>query len=166
MPGPVGKSDEEKRKHLKPDSGKHGDKSLNVPMLAIEPKMPAFLDAEAKAHWKEVVPLLLKYRLLTELDGSTLGAMCAKYSQAVRAEKVLSTKGEKGGATFRSPNGHICQRPEVKIASDAWKAYYSYAEKFGMTPVARARMRIPLPKPANASKTKDSNGLFKPRTRV
>lgn len=126
---------------MRGNPGKRGPNTKEAPPAAA-PEMPSWLDDGAQEHWNFLLPLLQQYDLVTELDGAALGAMCAAHSRAVAAEKVLSKKGKDGGASFRSPNGHICQRPEVKIAETSWKAYYQFAEKFGMTPAARAKMGI------------------------
>lgn len=125
----------------------------------IAPSMPNWLDSLAKEHWREIVPVLLRYGMVTELDGPTLAAMCAAHGRAIAAEKVLSQKGKNGGSTFRSPNGHICQRPEVAIAQNSWKAYYQYAEKFGMTPSARAKLGI-VPENANGGEDAEENDYY------
>jgi|GEM_PF-3360871 len=163
MSGPIPKSYEENKKNGFPGKrGKADRKSMDISIATAEPNMPAWLDSGAKEHWQEIVPLLIAYRLCTVLDGPALGAMCSKYSQAVKAERVLNKKGTGGGATFLSPNGHICQRPEVKIAKDAWSAYYQCAEKFGMTPASRARMRIPLPKSSASDQPTNRSRFFGP----
>jgi len=92
-----------------------------------------------------LAPTLYSLGLLTELDRSTLAAHCQAYADWYAATKVIA----KEGATFTSPNGHICQRPEVALAKNALKAMRDFGFDLGLSPSARSRLNVKeTPKPA------------------
>lgn len=105
----------------------------------LEPDRPPFLTNEyAIKEWERLVPILAKAKMLTPLDGVALGMLCQTYATIQECIEVLAEKGP----TFRSPNGHICQRPEVKILSDMQDQYLKLSKEFGLTPKARSTMKV------------------------
>lgn len=92
--------------------------------------------------------MLMAKNLICELDGFVLARLCAAYDRAVTAEKELAK-----GLSKKLSNGYSQPKAEIKIAKEAWQAYHNDAEKFGLTPQARAKMRLPSLKAA-----KNGNG--------
>lgn len=152
VPGPIAQDDQEKKRRGNP--GKRGrpktesaNNAASVDWISCEPTMPDWLSEEAKKHWREIVPLLVAKQLICELDAFVLAKLCSAYGRAVIAEKELAT-----GLTRKVSGGNKQRKIEEKIAKDAWQQYYQDAEKFGLTPQARARMRLPrLTKATNAA---------------
>jgi len=170
MPGPLPESEEIKK--LKGNPGKRGrpkieqqtppggaGKGAQVDWICREPEMPKWLSKEAQEHWKELVPMLMAKNLICELDGFILAQLCSAYSRAVKAEKELAK-----GLSKKLANGYSQPKAEIKIAKEAWKAYHQDAEKFGLTPQARAKMRLPaLKAPKNATRESESQSPFEYR---
>lgn len=126
-----------------------------VQLTAEAPLKPKKLDKVASEHWDYLVSLLLPLRLLTPLDGTSLGYMCRAYSiiekSMAQVDKCM-VKTVSGGT--ERVTSHL------KIAKDWQVIYDKYADKFGMTPQARAKMRIPLPKPVDNAAKKGSRSRF------
>lgn len=143
VPGPIPQDENTQKRRGNP--GKRGrpkaaaeKASPSVDWIACAPRMPEWLSTEAKKHWEEIVPLLVAKQLVCELDAFVLAKLCSAYGRAVVAEKELAQ-----GLTRTVSGGHKQRKVEEKIAKDAWQQYYQDAEKFGLTPQARAKMRLP-----------------------
>ena len=126
--------------------GKRG-KSKDEPVIAVDlppemPAKPAWLTKEARAYWDTIAPDLFAAGLLHKIDAAIFGRLCQLAGAAIALEKKL-----KGVYTFRSPNGHICKRPEVNIIRDCWRDYGALAPKFGLTPQARRSQNVKLAAP-------------------
>ncbi len=110
---------------------------------AGKPSCPKWLDAEAKAAWKHVVPLLVGMGVLTKIDGNALARYCRLWSRWRRAEAFLEEKGEM--YTLRDDDGNVkCfqQWPQVAIANRLAQQLTRLEGEFGMTPSARARLQV------------------------
>lgn len=123
--------------------GNPGKRPLNLdePLpQAGAPSPPDWLDPNARMKWEEVAPELERIGVLTRIDGAALSAYCTSYARWVRAERVLSEKGE----TYESGGRHgrqIKTRPEVRIAEDSLRTLKMFAEQLGLTPSARVRLK-------------------------
>lgn len=146
MPGPIGKAADQKvAEKAKSKRGRREDSRMadlaKVQLTAEAPVKPKGLDKVASQHWDDCVKLLLPLRLLTPLDGACLEAMCRAYSIKTNAEKKIAkcmVKEVSGGGERISSWG--------KVAKDWGAIYDKYADKFGLNPYARSKMRLPLPK--------------------
>lgn len=109
----------------------------------LRPTCPEWLDREARAEWKRVVPLLDKIGLLTKVDRAALAIYCDLWSTYVSARANV----EKFGQVFvqRGDDGSIeaKESPYLKIADRAAQRIRSYCQEFGLTPSARGRMQVP-----------------------
>lgn len=110
------------------------------PPLGI-PTMPDWLPLEGKREWRVIAPKLHRSRLLTDLDGTALGAYCLAVAQLRAAQKILDVKG----FTVTTPSGYKQQRPEVAIVRASLMLIERYSAHFGLTPAARARITLPEP---------------------
>lgn len=114
----------------------------------VAPKMPDWLDREAKREWRRVAPELERLGLLTVVDGAALAAYCQAYSQFVAATKELKAhQGEHGSLliTQVSYTGVENKKPHpaIKVANEAAQLVARYAAEFGLTPSARTRIQLP-----------------------
>ena len=117
----------------------------NRPLPKDEPKappgapdQPGWLTKEARAHWDEVVPILLKLGTLTFADGEALAEYCDVWARLRKVNRVINQKGH----TFTTPNGYVQQRPEVGIAKGLRADLTRLMDRFGMNPSARTRIRL------------------------
>ena len=87
---------------------------------------------------------LHKLGLLSNIDRASLAAYCSSYGLWIRAMRKLRKKElddpEYGGLLSFSAKGNIMSEPLVGIANKAAADMVRYAEQFGMTPSARARV--------------------------
>jgi P27 family predicted phage terminase small subunit len=100
--------------------------------LPEELSAPSWLDAGAKAIWKEFVPELQKSGVLAIVDKPALAIACQAYSDTVDARKKLKKLSAGTKAWWR----------ETQRAQHAVKIYKSFATEFGLT--ASSRMRLDL----------------------
>jgi phage terminase small subunit len=74
---------------------RHTPAAEGVRAVVAEPAMPTWLDAEARAEWRRVVPELRRLRLLSMLDRVLLAAYCVGHSSwhaMVRAEDAQAAR--------------------------------------------------------------------------
>ncbi len=102
------------------------------------PDCPAWLDPEAKAAWKRLVPILDRMRVLTVADGDQLAVLC----QAI-AEVEQTTIALKEGLTFKTEKGYVGQHPAVAIRHGAMRIIRAVGGEFGLSPAARVRLITP-----------------------
>src|SRR5262245_15040438 len=105
------------------------------------PPAPAWLSDVAKPKWGETATLLAGTGLLTDLDHDALAAYCETWATWRKAVETV----EREGATYRTAAGLVKRHPAVAIAAQAGKDLLAWAERLGLTPAARQRMRVELP---------------------
>jgi P27 family predicted phage terminase small subunit len=104
----------------------------------IAPDCPEWLDPEAKAAWKRVLPILDRMHVLTVADGDMLAVLC----QAV-AELEQTTISLRDGLTFKTDKGYVGQHPAVAIRHQAMRVIRAVGGEFGLSPAARVRLIAP-----------------------
>lgn len=139
--------------HLKLVNGNPGKRAPRkreaAPPLS-EPTPPPHLSDEAKVEWGRVMSQLLRCGLMSEIDRAALAAYCQAYGRWVQAERALSKMGEKdlltGALMIKTSNGNAIQNPLVGTANKAMELMLKAATEFGMTPSARSRIDVEIPK--------------------
>ena len=133
--------------HLKLVTGNPGKRSLPAAEPAPElmiPPVPTDLCDDAKLEWGRVSVELHRLGLLSGIDRAALAAYCASYGLWVRTMRRLRKQEaedkEFGGLLTKSAKGNIMSNPLIGIANKAAADVVRYAEQFGMTPSARARV--------------------------
>lgn len=128
--------------HIKLVKGNPGRRPMNTreprPKKGA-PRMPAHLSARAKAAWKSIGPELERMGVLTLADGKALELLCDAYAEYRAARDTV----ERDGLTYESVSEHGSMwraRPEVAIASDAWRRIASMLREFGLTPSSRTKV--------------------------
>lgn len=104
------------------------------------PTCPVWLDAEAKAEWKRVVPELKRIGVLTKLDRAVLVAYCQAWADFVWATKFLVEESSRiitGGK-----DGYKMQNPAVSIKRQATKELQQFGTLLGLNPSARTRLHV------------------------
>lgn len=128
---------------LKLVQGNPGRRPLNTDEPKPDPKAPPcpeYLGEPAKAAWARVAPELERLGVLTVIDGMALELLVDAYQEWMDAREQVDLYG----ATYESltQNGTIIRaRPEVAIASDAWRRIRAMLAEFGMTPSSRSRVK-------------------------
>ena len=104
----------------------------------IAPKCPAYLDEDAKAEWRRLVPVLRRMKVLTEADYMVLSSLCQAYSTMVKAQKKLT----ESGLLFKTQSGYVQQSPLLSIVSSCVETITRLAREFGLTPASRTRLQM------------------------
>ncbi|MHC4138045.1 MAG: phage terminase small subunit P27 family [Planctomycetota bacterium] len=103
-----------------------------------------WLDKEAKAAWRRLVPQLDNMGVLTRVDGNALARYCRLWSRWKKAEEFLMERGEVYLA--KDQNGQLKDvkpYPQVRIAAQLTEQLLRLEAQFGLTPASRARLEAP-----------------------
>lgn len=103
------------------------------------PTLPEWLDEEAKAAWKRLVPQLAAIGCAASLDENALIRYCQLWSRWIKASQFL----QKYGDTYplNDSEGKLkCfqQHPQVSIVRNLSVVLSKLEAEFGLTPAARA----------------------------
>lgn len=117
-----------------------GNKDPDALRLAPKaPIPPAYLPAEAKRVWKEVVEELGKIGILSLPDGPSLEAYCLNVWVLRRSARDIKTRG----LVVKGYRGQKVKNVSVGLARDAADKIRAFAREFGLTPSSRAGIKIP-----------------------
>lgn len=118
----------------------------NQPLPSIgRPKRPSYLKGVGRRAWDFFADELIALKVLTPKDGAALELLCDAYVEWVQARDAV----RENGLTFESATQFgftLRPRPEVRIASDAWRRMHRMLVEFGLTPAARTRVSMAAPK--------------------
>lgn len=114
----------------------------------IAPACPSWMDSTAKKEWKRVAKTLEELGLLTQLDMASLAAYCQSYAVYVHAQKIANDYYKEHGRyttsyTNKSGAENQVSIPEIAICEKALKQMKMFANDFGLSPSARARISLP-----------------------
>ena len=107
------------------------------------PKVPDWLDADARAMWAELIPTLENMGVLARVDGNALARYCRLWSRWRKAEAFLDKHGEM--YPLKGEGGQVKyfqQWPQVSIATKLAQQLTRLEQEFGMTPSARTRIQV------------------------
>jgi P27 family predicted phage terminase small subunit len=104
----------------------------------VTPKCPAYLDENAAAEWRRLIPMLRRMKVLTEADYIALGSLCQAYSTMMKAQAKLS----EGGLLFKTPSGYVQQSPLLGIVNACVETITRLCREFGLTPASRSRLQM------------------------
>lgn len=132
---------------LKLVQGNPGKRSLpkDEPLPDVgAPDLPDHLSADAKVEWIRIMPMLIRCRIVTEIDTAALALYCQSYGRWKVAERKIAEMREKGedGLTIRAPSGYPVQNPYLAIANRAMDDCHKYLQAFGLSPSARTRVTV------------------------
>jgi P27 family predicted phage terminase small subunit len=109
------------------------------------PACPTWLDREAKAEWRRIVPPLDKLGLLSGVDRGVLTAYVTTWSEWVEAAKQLR------GAELVLDSADLRDGPKANPLLRQYRQLVTQllalAQQLGLTPTSRLRMNAPTPDP-------------------
>ena len=110
------------------------------------PECPDFLDTAARAEWDRITPHLLNAGLLTVVDHAQLAMYCVTYARWRLAEQRLQKFAEQDpdggrGLVTKTPNGFDQLGYWAVISNKCQEQLAKHLAEFGLSPVARARVR-------------------------
>lgn len=100
------------------------------------PACPRWIDAEARAEWRRIVPELVAIGVLARIDRADLIGYCTTWSRWRSTYLSILDLG----TTFTTPQGFIQTRPEVIQEAKLLALLRLYAADFGMTPASRSKV--------------------------
>ncbi len=108
------------------------------------PRCPRWLDPEAKAAWRHLVPQLDRMGVLTKVDGNALARYCQLWGRWRKAEEFIRDHGDSYLAkdSEGKVKGLKCY-PQVRMANQLAEQLLRLESHFGMTPSARSRIEVP-----------------------
>ena len=126
---------------MNPNKPEFGDE-IQIPEIFETPEY-----ANQKAAWFEIVPMLMKAGVATEIDVFALQMLCEKWVELRNAQgKVNET-----GLVTKAPSGYPMINPYYTITMQLQKEVRSLLTEFGMT--AAARQKVVADKGAAKAKT-------------
>lgn len=154
---------------IKELQGNPGHRPLNDKELVApkgEPEMPKGMLPAARREWKQIVPLLMRLGVLSNIDGKALAAYCDTYAHWEKARKDI----DKYGLVVEEPvldkfNNPVCvgaipgvppeagarylvklkANPAVSNYATFGKMMKSFLIEFGLTPASRAKLKVEAP---------------------
>jgi P27 family predicted phage terminase small subunit len=123
---------------LEGNPGKRPINKLEPQPRRIAPKCPAYLDENAKAEWRRLVPVLRRMKVLTEADYMALGSLCQAHSTMVKAQIKLT----ESGLLFKTQSGYVQQSPLLAIVNSCAELITRLCREFGLTPASRTRLQM------------------------
>jgi P27 family predicted phage terminase small subunit len=117
------------------DSEPRPDEAIYVPPPAEIRSRPV-----ACEFWQSHLPLLVKNRMITEVDMAQFALLCLAFEDLIEADEELRTNGK----TQRTENGYLVQSPWVSFRDQAWKRYVEMCREFGLTPSSRSKVKIQI----------------------
>jgi len=100
------------------------------------PECPEHLDGHARDAWTLLAGQLAEVGVLSRIDGAALECLCTLWARAREADELIETEG----MIIQTPFGPK-KHPALIISDKSWAQFRQYAIEFGITPVARMRMR-------------------------
>jgi P27 family predicted phage terminase small subunit len=99
---------------------------------------PAWLSPRAQEAWTDILPMLTSMRVATSVDPAAFAMLCDALGEYIDARAVVIEQG----ATYwtRGKVEMLRSRPEVTIASEAWRRAKMMLTEFGLTPASRAKV--------------------------
>lgn len=122
--------------------------SQGVPVEA--PPRPDFLTAVAAEEWDRIVADLVKVGLVSTIDRAELAIYCQAWADWKCAREKLHELQEEGFIEI-APSGYRQIGVWMQIANRAEERLRAAGVSFGMSPSARARLKIQPPPPETPS---------------
>ena len=103
------------------------------------PRCPAHLTDVARKEWRRLAKPLYDMGVLSVTDRAALAAYCQAWARWVEAEEHLA----KGPPLVKTPSGYVQQSPWLTVANKQLDIMGRYMAELGLSPSARARLRLP-----------------------
>jgi len=122
------------------------------PFKRLAPNPPSWLDREARAEWRRVVPGLERLDIVKPEDRATLAVYCQTWSRFAAATRQVH---DEGMVLTNPDSGRRYPHPAIAIANTAASQCLQYAREFGLTASAEHRLNN-----ANLAAGDDDNNPF------
>lgn len=105
------------------------------------PAPPSWLGAMARDEWRRVVPQLLHDGVLSKDNRAALTVYCEAWDEFHLAKRRL----RKDGYFVPGSLGSLVAHPAIQLLNHASARILRFAQEFGLTPSARARLSVGKP---------------------
>ncbi len=112
--------------------------------------------AHASEFWEVHLPLLVRNRMITEVDMTAFAAACLAYEAWINAEALVKERGE----VIETKNGYAVLSPWSTIAAARRKEFLEMLREFGLTPSSRTKIKIQLIGTPGASAAGDEHQAY------
>jgi len=102
------------------------------------PDPPSSMTGEAREVWEYTVEELRYMNVLSYADRDALACYCESVAIHRRASEILAYEG----LMIEGRDGKLVKNPVVQLQKDAAATMKSFATEFGLTPRARADIKI------------------------
>jgi P27 family predicted phage terminase small subunit len=109
-----------------------------IPVFPSEP--PKHLPEYAKEFWCDVAPGLIRANLLTEADIKSFEVMALTYNTICQAEKCIDEEG----LLIDGARGGQVKNPAISILNQARQQFRLQCQSFGLDPLSRERLNVPV----------------------
>jgi P27 family predicted phage terminase small subunit len=100
------------------------------------PEPPTWLDREAKAEWRRVVPELARLKLLSRMTRASLTSYCETWSAFVEATKTVHAEG----VVCEGRSGQMVH-PAFKAQMQASAELRRWAIEYALTPASEQKVK-------------------------
>lgn len=134
---------------LKVLQGNPGHQKLNKnepePKQAVGMRCPKWMPDEGRKEWRRVVPELERLGLLSVIDQAALEGFCYSYAQWRKQVEWIAINGDVFPIRDKKTGKitYLQQVPQVAMGQKALNEMRKFAQEFGLTPAARARLQTP-----------------------
>ena len=99
---------------------------------------PAWLSPRGREAWSDLLPLVQSMQIATSVDPAAFAMLCDALAEYIDAREVVIREG----ATYwtKGKVEMLRSRPEVTIASEAWRRAKMMLTEFGLTPASRSKV--------------------------
>jgi P27 family predicted phage terminase small subunit len=120
--------------------GNPGKRKLHEPLVVKPgaPEKPDDLPPAGSQLWDELVPALTAAGVLEQVDRAAFIALCVQWGRAEQARAVIREQG----AFALGSMGQLVAHPAVGLERDAHAMLLRFAEQYGLTAAARARIGV------------------------
>ena len=126
--------------------------SLEAQPLATRglPECPRHLKGAARRVWRFLAEELRDMGLDYRCDALGLEGLSVMYARAIEADEVVRRDGLTIEVSVMDPEGKVIRKetkpnPAISLSKEAWKLVRSFATEFGLSPVARTRVKVTPP---------------------
>lgn len=109
-----------------------------IPALDVMP--PVKVSPDAMTVWMMLAPALIDMKILRQTDALTFSIFCESFARYARALVQLRKEGDVQWVKTVSGDKMRRVNPRARILKDERDVVLKYAEKFGLTPVDRAKV--------------------------
>lgn len=108
----------------------------------MQPILPPHLDSDEKAAWFRFAALILKLKVLTEIDGPAIESMARSYVQWNRAHEDVRNEGMIVDQPMANGFVKRVRNPALAIINESERRLMFWYSHYGMMPVDRARLIV------------------------